>query len=109
MKLVNADAFIKEYSDNPANIIFLGKRNGKAFDAGRAAERSVLLEALSKFQTIDPATLRPYGVWKRYDRNNSNLYMCSVCEECYVDATFAHGKMWKYCPECGARLKGIYG
>lgn len=53
MKLVNVDAFIKEYSDNPANIIFTGKRNGKAFEAGRAAERSVLLEALSKFQTID--------------------------------------------------------
>lgn len=111
MKLVNADAFTKEYSANPPSAILLGHRNNKAFDAGRAAERSVLLETLSKFQTIDPESLRPSATWiVKQTASGKEYAICSRCKMVFRYKTHT-GELENidmrgcaYCPACGARM-----
>ena len=31
---------------------------------------------------------------------------CSVCKDCNVADDWLDGKKWKYCPQCGAKMKG---
>lgn len=31
---------------------------------------------------------------------------CSVCKDCNVYDEWADGKKWRYCPNCGAKMKG---
>lgn len=111
MKLVDAEEFIKKYSVNPPSAILLGNRNNKAFDAGRAAERSVMLEAISKFQTIDPESLRPSATWiVKQTATGKEYTVCSRCKIIFQYKTNAGAlenidMRWAaYCPACGARM-----
>ena len=31
---------------------------------------------------------------------------CSVCKDCYIEKDYITQTKWKYCPNCGARMKG---
>lgn len=51
--------------------------------------------------TIDPENLRSRGKWI-HDYNN--LYGCSNCME---RETMSHKRLKPYCPNCGAKMKGV--
>ena len=51
--------------------------------------------------TINPESLRPVGYWI-HDVNN--LYACS---ECLERETMSPKKKKPFCPNCGARMKGV--
>jgi Zn finger protein HypA/HybF involved in hydrogenase expression len=48
-----------------------------------------------------PSADRPTGEWERIPYSFTNGFRCSCC------GTKSREKHWNYCPNCGARMKGV--
>lgn len=93
MRLIDADALKKLRHDYIQGRI---KFNGSEYDL------------IDKCPTIDPESLRPQGEWVEWYppthmimTGEELLYRCSAC-----DAKYADVEGYRYCPYCGAKMKG---
>ena len=65
-------------------------------------ERALLIQAI-------PSAVRPSGEWIETDRLNcgARVYQCSVCGEDVDEMPTVMGvPKYRFCPYCGAMLKG---
>jgi hypothetical protein len=55
-----------------------------------------------------PSADRPQGEWKPVDRTwGRETWYCTNCEDAVVDMPTCMGiALYKYCPNCGAKMKG---
>lgn len=100
MRLIDADAFRKILVDRQITTQFfhLAERN----------EIGCIIDILDYTPTIDSESLRPTGEWIHIDQDWHELWQCSNCKE---EWDFAYDPteeetIVKYCPDCGARMKG---
>lgn len=83
MRLIDADALIKEIHD-----IFT------------PYEEETVKRALQYAPTVD----RPQGEWKK----RLGSINCSVCKRSNWSDSFEYTvRRFKFCPNCGARMKGV--
>ena len=54
--------------------------------------------------TISPDEVRGVGEWE--DAKQHGLCRCSVCKDCYIEKNYITQAKWRFCPSCGARMKG---
>ena len=54
--------------------------------------------------TISPDEVRGVGEWE--DAKQHGLCRCSVCKDCYIEKDYITQAKWRFCPSCGARMKG---
>ena len=54
--------------------------------------------------TISPDEARGVGEWE--DAKQHGLCRCSVCKDCYIEKDYITQAKWRFCPSCGARMKG---
>ena len=48
-----------------------------------------------------------HGEWEReLDVHDEPFYQCSVCGECFDSNRDSTHEVFKYCPDCGARMDG---
>jgi DNA-directed RNA polymerase subunit RPC12/RpoP len=91
MRLIDADALVKRYENDPG------------FDISVHT-----LKCEEDAPTIDPEELRPKGEWE-CTSETMPIYRCSVCKERNL---FKKGNnvFSNYCPRCGADMRGAeYG
>lgn len=62
-----------------------------------AIQTNTLVDLIDNQPTIDPESLRPSGRWA----DAGYVVWCSNCGEPYLPAY----KSYKYCPNCGAKMK----
>ena len=81
----------------------------------RASRTPCYLDSPCEYQNEDvkiPCEERKTGKWIRHDTGHSIYYDCSLCS-CLAKCTeTADGFIWmlsKYCPDCGAEMKGSEG
>ena len=67
-------------------------------------DRTDLRDFLRSLPTISPDDVRGVGEWE--DAKQHGLCRCSVCKDCYIEKDYITQTKWKYCPSCGARMKG---
>lgn len=94
MRLIDADALFAEFE----NVDWYNNA-----DRDEIAERLVL-----QAPTIDAVSV-VHGEWKPFDLTwGRSLYACSVCGEVeYLPCDAFNGKpLFKFCPNCGAKMKG---
>ena len=63
-----------------------------------------LASDIDKIPTISPDDVRGVGEWE--DAQQHGLVRCSVCKDCYIERDYIAQAKWRYCPNCGARMKG---
>ena len=70
-------------------------------------ERSQWIADVSAIKAV-PSADRPQGEWKPLDRTwGRETWYCTNCEDAVVDMpTYMGIALYKYCPNCGARMKG---
>ena len=63
---------------------------------------SALRDMIKRIRRIPPADVEPvrHGRWKPYD---DAIHACSICG---FTSHRAYDKVFKYCPNCGARMDG---
>ena len=94
MRLIDADALFAEFE----NVDWYNNA-----DRDEIAERLVL-----QAPTIDAVSV-VHGEWKPFDLTwGRSLYACSVCGVVeYLPCDVFNGKpLFKFCPNCGAKMKG---
>ena len=64
-----------------------------------------MIDAVIEAPTISPDEVRGEGKWE--DAKQHGLCRCSVCKDCYIEKDYITQAKWKYCPNCGARMKGV--
>lgn len=72
-------------------------------DADNKTDLIQVHQALEK-AVNSPDDVRGVGEWE--DANQHGLCGCSVCKDCYIEQWYIKRAKWKYCPNCGARMKG---
>lgn len=108
MRLIDADALVEKMN----LAIAVLKMTMKNFDIEDDSECQMELKAYQDIRdrikeepTIEPE--RKTGTWQRkYSRLGvyADLrWHCSICGGKFSD-TYAN--MWKYCPDCGAKMEG---
>lgn len=65
----------------------------------------VVKRIIDEQPTISPDEVRGVGEWE--DAKQHGLCRCSVCKDCYIEKDYITQAKWKYCPNCGARMKGV--
>jgi hypothetical protein len=60
--------------------------------------------AIDRAPTIDAVEV-VHGQWEKSPYFYGYV-RCSICHDCNVDDMWIDGKKWKYCPNCGAKMKG---
>ena len=61
---------------------------------------------LYEVPTIDAVPV-VHGEWEReLDVHDEPFYQCSVCGECFDSNRDSTHEVFKYCPDCGARMDG---
>ena len=71
-----------------------------------------VFDAVSRFPTIDPGTLRPVAHWNgQYDgyfdgEPVCDVWECSNCGHIIDDGTDCEDNLPRYCPSCGAKMEG---
>ena len=74
-------------------------------DVASAQYASMAINAIRSVPSAD----RPQGEWKPFDLTwGRSIWYCTACEEstevpCDI---WEHKPIYKYCPNCGARMKG---
>ena len=64
-------------------------------------------KTLCNFINAIPSADRPQGEWKPFDLTwGRSIYACSACGESVEVPTCMNKPLFKFCPLCGARLKG---
>ena len=67
--------------------------------------REIVKEAVERFKEEYEIADRPQGEWEMLEDADGLYGICSVCGQ---DADFSHYyKAYNYCPNCGARMKGV--
>lgn len=62
-----------------------------------------LIDAINAVEAL-PSADRPHGEWEMQEDIDGLYGICSICGH---DADFSHYyKAYKFCPNCGARMKG---
>ena len=93
-RLIDADALFAEFENA---------------DWYNNADRDEIAEQLIlQSPTIDAVSV-VHGEWKPFDLTwGRSLYACSVCGEvAYLPCDAFNGKpLFKFCPNCGAKMKG---
>lgn len=107
MRLIDADELIEQL------------RNGPLFEF---VVRYGLISVIKSRPTVDIKTINAYragyeqgrfdeaarseqyGRWKRSNADDENIISCSVCG--FADS-IEFGEPYKYCPNCGALMKGV--
>ena len=64
-----------------------------------------MLGELDDAPTLSPDEVWGVGEWE--DAKQHGLCRCSVCKDCYIEKDYITQAKWKYCPSCGARMKGV--
>ena len=59
------------------------------------------LQAIDNAPTISPDEVRGVGEWEHQELAPTNYTFCSCC-----GFLRAKNYKWRYCPSCGARMKG---
>jgi len=72
-------------------------------DADNKTDLIQVHQALEK-AVISPDEVRGVGEWE--DAQQHGLVRCSVCKDCYIERDYIAQAKWRYCPNCGARMKG---
>jgi hypothetical protein len=73
-------------------------------DADNKTDLIQVHQALEK-AVISPDEVRGVGEWE--DAQQHGLVRCSVCKDCYIERDYIAQAKWRYCPNCGARMKGV--
>ena len=93
MRLIDADALIHELN----NSHYPG---APYIDAGI----SIAIGKVCDAPTIDPE--RKTGKWERkYSRPGVYADLCWHCSICGGKFSDTYANMWKYCPDCGAKME----
>ena len=66
----------------------------------------VSLEEIDKMPTIEVDAI--HGEWKISKKEfiPTDKFVCSVCDGLVIVSTFRNRCMYKYCPNCGAKIEG---
>lgn len=74
------------------------------YQLGLSAGRRII-DALPSAQFIEPE--RETGTWQRkYSRPGVYADLCWHCSICGGKFSDTYANMWKYCPDCGAKMEG---
>lgn len=116
MRLIDADALIKNTILNPRHVPYITQSD---VDNEQTIEQDwneiiVICDNCGhavqakredcKVSTIDPVV---HGEWVLTDYEDENTYRCSVCDEMWMflcGTPLDNGA--KYCPNCGAKMDG---
>jgi gamma-glutamylcyclotransferase (GGCT)/AIG2-like uncharacterized protein YtfP/DNA-directed RNA polymerase subunit RPC12/RpoP len=80
------------------------------FDYWKSENKEIYVWQDKYKQTADVQEVK-HGEWKasnyikQYKHTNIPIYACSVCGEEFCDV-LAHHSVYRYCPNCGARMDG---
>ena len=75
---------------------------------GPSATRLLVYDLRNAAATIESlqAQLPKRGKWEReMDVNDEPFYQCSVCGECFDFNRDSTHEVFKYCPDCGAKME----
>ena len=61
-------------------------------------------DMIDAMPAISPDQARGVGEWE--DAKQHGLCRCSVCKDCYIEKDYITQAKWRFCPSCGARMKG---
>jgi rubrerythrin len=107
MRIINADELEKKmYHEAFENDVSYDERNPMArWDSGLWIRYKMFENCLENTPTIDAAD-RPQGEWMSPTAGSyiqANFYKCSICGKI---VNLLQMRNYKYCPNCGARMKG---
>ena len=94
MRCIDADALLTDLN----NIKYPG---APYVDAGIRIAVGKICDA----QTIEPERKKGKGKWIPDNRPGGGFWVCSCCK--FPSEAFAADKLYKYCPNCGAKMEGI--
>lgn len=87
MRLIDADALKREL----APVLAWDWNNG-----------AYVRETIDAMPTVNAMPV----VRARWEDAGKGLLRCSNCRDCHIWEDYVEGRKWRYCPQCGARLKG---
>ena len=99
MRLIDADALvenIKSEINKKTKVILLADYNDYYCSGMRNAIRLV-----KRLPTVDPVK---HGHWEESKCLDDCFWVCSCCK--FPSQAIAAPKLYKYCPNCGARMDG---
>lgn len=98
MRLIDADELMKKFYD----IEFNAKHELFGVSRDLALEGlKHIKKALKGMPTIDPVK---HGRWEESKCLDDCFWVCSCCK--FPSQAVAAPKLYKYCPNCGARMDG---
>lgn len=65
---------------------------------------NVLTEIRERIKAIPPAQQEQPAEWVPSTKYKGFL-TCSACEDCYIEGWSDKERKWRYCPQCGKRIK----
>lgn len=98
-----------EYIDREELLLRLKKvvSTGDDFSLGMQMATSNAIECIKEAPAADVEEVK-HGEWGEFEDNIlDTIYQCSVCKEEFVliEGTPSEN-LWKYCPNCGAKMDG---
>lgn len=63
-----------------------------------------LIDRIRNQPSAHPATQEPTAEWVPSTKYKGFL-VCSACEDCYIEGWSDKDRKWRYCPQCGKRMR----
>lgn len=96
MRLIDANAL--------HNRIEMNLRASNPFTIEECCYKDAL-NSVDEAPTIDPETLRPVAHWEESVCFDDAFWVCSSCK--FPSEAIAAPRLYRYCPNCGAKMEGI--
>ena len=98
MRLIDADALMEDIEQT----VRFSCRDGVPSAEMRGANK--VIDRIEVAPTLSPDDVRGVGEWIKYAPHNSDIVVCSACEKFWILDGDQYN--FRYCPNCGARMKG---
>lgn len=74
------------------------------YEVGNATQNETIDDCVMLIHGLPSAPQEQTAEWVPSTKYNGFL-TCSACEDCYIEAWSDKERKWRYCPQCGKRMR----